>query len=62
MLGQDVNPVMKVMRSANWDIGCLYNQETQEQPQLFFSHQIKTGDPYQLAREVRAGLDADETP
>jgi len=62
LLGQDVNPVMKVMRSANWDIGCLYNQETQEQPQLYFSHQIKTGDPYQLAHEVRAGLDAAEAP
>jgi uncharacterized protein DUF1259 len=62
MLGETINPVMQVMRSANWDIGCLYNQETQEQPQLFFSHQIKTGDPYQLAQEVRAGLDADNAP
>jgi hypothetical protein len=61
LLGQDVNPVVQVMRAANWDIGCLYNQETEEQPQLYFSHQIKTGDPYQLAAEVRAGLDKDRS-
>lgn len=35
---------------------CLYNQETDEHPQLFFSHRFKTGDPYQLAQEVREDL------
>ena len=45
------------MRSRRWDIGCLYNQETDERPQLFFSHQFKTGDPLELAHEIRAGLD-----
>ncbi len=59
LLGDTVNPVVQTMRSMNWDIGCLYNQETDEQPQLFFSHQIKTGDPYQLAREVAKGLAKD---
>ena len=49
------------MRAQNWDIGCLYNQETDEQPQLFFSHQFKTGDPYDLAREIRRGLDQTST-
>jgi hypothetical protein len=44
------------MRGQGWDIGCLYNQETGERPQLFFSHQFKTGDPYQLAAEIRKGL------
>ena len=53
----EVNAVIRTMRAAGWDIGCLYNQETAEQPQLFFSHDFKVGDPYQLAREVRAGLD-----
>ncbi len=28
-----------------WDIGCLYNRETEEHPQLFFSHRFKTGNP-----------------
>jgi hypothetical protein len=53
----EVDPVMQVMRGAGWDIGCLYNQETAEHPQLYFSHQFKTGDPYVLAQEVRQGLD-----
>jgi hypothetical protein len=57
MVASEIDDVMHVMRDKNWDIGCLYNQETAEQPQLFFSHQFKTGAPYELAREVRRGLD-----
>ncbi len=53
----EVDGVMRVMRAQGWDIGCLYNQETDEHPQLFFSHQFKTGDPYRLAHEIRRGLD-----
>ena len=56
MEGQEVDRVMRTMRGQGWDIGCLYNQETGERPQLFFSHQFKTGDPYQLAAEIRKGL------
>lgn len=56
MQAQEVNHVVGTMRSMNWDIGCLYNQETGESPQLYFSHEFKTGDPYQLAQEVRKGL------
>lgn len=56
MQANEINGVVGTMRSMNWDIGCLYNQETAEHPQLFFSHEFKTGDPYQLAQEVRAGL------
>jgi hypothetical protein len=56
MEAQDVNPLMSVMRAQGWDIGCLYNQETDEHPQLFFSHQLKTGNPYKLAEEIRNGL------
>ncbi|MBV8094220.1 MAG: DUF1259 domain-containing protein [Acetobacteraceae bacterium] len=58
MVGDEINPVMRVMRSLDWKVHCLYNQETEERPQLFFSHQLKIGnDPYALAREVRAALD-----
>jgi hypothetical protein len=52
----EVNPVMKTMRTKGWFVGCLYNQETDEHPQLYFSHQLKTGDAYRLAHEVRQGL------
>ncbi len=56
MVTSEINPVMRIMRHQGWDIGCLYNQETGEHPQLFFSHQFKTGDPIDLAHEIRNGL------
>jgi len=56
MTAPEVQKVVWTMRGRSWDIGCLYNQETDEQPQLFFSHQFKTGNSTELAREIRAGL------
>jgi hypothetical protein len=57
MDSDEVMPVTALMRRLGWLDGCLYNQETDERPQLYFSHMLKTGDPYDLAAEVRAGLD-----
>ncbi len=57
MTADEVVPVTRLMRKLGWFDGCLYNQETDEQPQLYFSHMLKVGDPYELAREVRRGLD-----
>jgi hypothetical protein len=62
MVASEINKVTRVMRGQGWDIGCLYNQETDEHPQLFFSHQFKTGDPYELAHEIRRGLDQMNVP
>ncbi len=56
MTSTEIMAVMRTMRGMGWDIGCLYNQETAEHPQLFFSHQFKVGDPYVLAAEIRQGL------
>jgi hypothetical protein len=56
MIASEVDKVVRVMRKQGWDIGCLYNQETDEHPQLYFSHQFKTGHSIQLAREIRRGL------
>jgi hypothetical protein len=56
MVTGEVDRVVGTMRAQGWDIGCLYNQETGERPQLYFSHEFKTGDPYALARQVRNGL------
>ncbi len=55
MLTREVIPVTRVMRQQGWENNCLYNQETGEHPQLFFSHQVKIGDAVQLAQEVRNG-------
>jgi hypothetical protein len=58
MDSKEVQPTVKQMLVGNdWDQGCLYNQETDEQPQLYFDHMAKTGDAYELAAEIRAGLD-----
>jgi hypothetical protein len=57
MTGPEVMPVVKTMRAQGWMVNCLYNQETQEHPQLFFSHMLKTGDAYTLAAEIRRALD-----
>jgi hypothetical protein len=56
MLASEVDKVVRTMRSQGWDIGCLYNQETDEYPQLFFSHQFNLGDSIELAHEIRRGL------
>jgi Domain of Unknown Function (DUF1259) len=53
----EVEPVVSLMRRQGWFVGCLYDQETNEEPQLYFAHMLKTGDAYTLAAEVRRGLD-----
>ncbi len=57
LVSSEVNPVVGAMRASGWQVDCLYNQETVESPQLYFSHMLKTGDVYELAAEVRKGLD-----
>lgn len=56
MTAGEIRGVMKVMRRAGWDVDCLYNQETEEEPQLYWSHQLKVGDATRLAHEIRAGM------
>jgi hypothetical protein len=53
----EITKCSRVMRERGWEINCLYNQETDESPQLFFSHDWKVGDAYELAAEVRRGLE-----
>lgn len=58
MTAHEVDKVVKLMLNQfHWFQGCLYNQETNEKPQLYFDHMAKTGDAYLLAQEVREGLD-----
>lgn len=58
MTDDEVVPVTNLMLNTfKWYQGCLYNQETDESPQLYFDHMLKTGDAYQLAQEIRQGLD-----
>lgn len=57
MTAKETQPVITVMRRHRWEVGCLYNQETDEHPQLYFSHMYRVGDPVTLARQIREGLD-----
>ncbi len=58
MTSEEIMPAVQTMfLDHDWDQGCLYNQETGEQPQLYLDHMAKQGDAYQLAREIRDGLD-----
>lgn len=58
MTADEIQPVVRKMLLQNgWFQGCLYNQETDERPQLYFDHMLKTGNAYELAREIRRGLD-----
>ena len=54
---EEVMPVCAAMRAAGFEIGCLYNQETSEHPQLYFAHMLAKGAPIALARAIRGALD-----
>jgi len=58
MTAAEVVPVIKRMQlDHHWFQGSLRNDETNQQPQLFWDAMVKEGDAYQLAQEVRSGLD-----
>lgn len=55
MLASQIGNVARVMPAQGWDMGCLYNQETGERPQLYFSRQFKAGNACTLAAGIRRG-------
>ncbi len=58
MTAAEVLPVIKRMQvDQKWFQGSLRNDETSESPQLFWDAMVKEGDAYQLAQEIRRGLD-----
>jgi len=48
---------LEELRDAGFVVHCLYNQETAEHPQLYFSHSLATGDAVDRARKVATALD-----
>jgi len=56
MTAKEITPVVRTMHAKGWEVGCLYNQETNERPQLYFSHFFATGDAVTLAKQIRAAL------
>jgi hypothetical protein len=61
LIASEVDPVMRIMRKYGFTVHCLYNQETAERPQLYFSHQLAVGDAYELARAIRQALEKTNT-
>ncbi len=61
LIAPEVNSALQTARAVGFEVHCLYNQETDEHPQLYFSHQLATGDPIDLARRVRHVLDTTNT-
>lgn len=57
LIASEVNPALEVSRAEGFVVHCLYNQETAEHPQLYFSHNLATGDPIMLAHQVSKVLD-----
>jgi hypothetical protein len=57
MTAPEVDAVCRTMRAEGFEIGCLYNQETGEHPQLYFAHMLAKGSPEALATAIRRGLD-----
>ncbi len=57
LIAPEVNPALKVSRAQGFAVHCLYNQETAEQPQLYFSHNLATGHAVDLAHKVSRVLD-----
>jgi hypothetical protein len=57
MTARQIGPVTRLMRARHWEVGCLYNQETAEHPQLYFSHDFKIGNAKTLAHQIRRAID-----
>ena len=58
MVSGQVNPALDAAQKNGFQIHCLYNQQTDIDPQPYFSHTLQAGDPVELAHRVRDVLDA----
>jgi len=57
MIGEEVNPVIKALRSNGIEITALHSHMIGEQPRLFFMHFWANDDAQKLAKGLRAALD-----
>jgi hypothetical protein len=58
----EVNPVMSKLLSEGLQVTALHNHLLRANPPTFYMHVLGTGDPAQLARNVRAALEESKTP
>jgi hypothetical protein len=57
LTGDEVNPVVKALRSNGIDVTAVHSHMLDEQPRLFFMHFWANDDALKLARGLRAALD-----
>jgi Domain of Unknown Function (DUF1259) len=57
LTGDEVNPVVKAMRSNGIDVTAIHSRMLDEQPRLFFCHFWAVDDAVKLAQGLRAALD-----
>jgi biotin operon repressor len=62
LLESEVNPVMKKLRSAGFEITAVHNHLLDEEPRLMYMHYMGEGNAKQLAASVRDALAASKTP
>lgn len=57
LTGNEVNPVIKALKSNNIDVTAIHSHMLDEQPRLFFLHFWAVDDATKLAKGLRAALD-----
>jgi Domain of Unknown Function (DUF1259) len=57
LIGEEVNPVIKALRSNGIEVTAVHSHMITEQPRLFFLHFWANDDALKLARGLRAALD-----
>jgi hypothetical protein len=56
LLADEVNPVIKALRSNGIEVASLHNHMLKEEPRLFFMHYWAAGDAVALAKGLKAAL------
>jgi hypothetical protein len=62
LLEDELNPVMKSLRAAGFEITAVHNHLMKETPQVLYMHYSGHGKPVDLAKSLRAGLAESKTP
>jgi len=57
LVGKEVNPVIRALRSNGIEVTAVHSHMLDEQPRLFFMHFWANDNPEKLARGLRAALD-----
>jgi len=57
LVGEEVNPVIKALRTNGIEVTAIHSHMLTEQPRLFFLHFWANDDALKLARGLRAALD-----